>query len=29
VRGRVVGRSLLSPGNDDVEAAVDAAVALL
>ena len=29
VRGLVVGRSLLYPGNDDVEAAVDAAVALL
>ena len=29
VRGLVVGRSLLSPRNDDVEAAVDAAVALL
>ena len=29
VRGLVVGRSLLYPRNDDVEAAVDAAVALL
>ncbi|WP_081394839.1 Cgl0159 family (beta/alpha)8-fold protein [Actinomyces naeslundii] len=29
VRGLVVGRSLLFPRNDDVEAAVDAAVALL
>ena len=29
VRGLVVGRSLLYPGNDDVDAAVDAAVALL
>ena len=29
VRGLVVGRSLLYPGNDAVEAAVDAAVALL
>ena len=29
VRGLVVGRSLLYPGNDDVEASVDAAVALL